>query len=442
MTNRMLRAALTATTTSRASRAALVAALLLWAAACGARHRPPALPTARPEALGLAPAALARIAQTLQPLVDSGQVSGIYAVIARHGRIGWERTFGWRDLAARDPLRRDDVFRIYSMTKPVTAVGVLRLVDEGKVALDDPVSKYIPAFARVKVFAGGTADAPVLADPTSPITIRELLNHTSGLAYGLTSGPPDTIFSRAKLYDARLTLAQFADSLARIPLLFQPGTRWSYSSGLDVAGRVIEVASGKPLDRFLEDEVFRPLGMRDTGFRIRPDMRDRLATVYEPGPDGRLRPLGADDPLFPMFEPGARFLWGSGGLVTTPDDFLRFAQMLLGGGSLAGVRILRPETVALMTHNTLAPAFTPISFGGLGDRTYGFGLGVAVRVDTVGAARPGPPGIYRWSGYLGTYFWVDPANDLVAMVWTQLSPGSRVPLEATFQRLVYAAIAR
>ncbi len=422
------------------ARAVVAGACVLLAPACAA-HRKPALPPARPEALGLSPAALDRIAPALQPFVDSGKVPGLYTVIVRRGRIGYEHTLGWMDLARRAPMRRDAIFRIYSMTKAVTAAGVLRLVDEGKVALDDPVSKYIPAFARVKVFAGGTAEAPVLADPASPITVRELLNHTSGLPYGLTDSPVDTIFGRAKLYDPRITLQQFADSLARIPLLFSPGTRWSYSSGLDVAGRIIEVASGKTLDAFLEDEIFRPLGMRDTGFRIRPDMRDRLVTVYEIGPGGALQPL-VNDPLLPMFEPDARFLWGSGGLLSSPDDYLRFAQMLLNGGTFGGTRILRPETVALMTHNSLPPQLTPVSFGGLGDRTYGFGLGVAVRVDTVGAARPGPAGIFRWSGYLGTYFWVDPANDLIAMIWTQLSPASRYPLEPTFQRLVYGALVR
>ena len=268
-----------------------------------ASHRPPTLPAATPAALGLSPAALARIGPALQPLVDSGKVSGIYAVIVRHGRIGCEWTSGSMDLEPREPMRRDAIFRVYSMTKPVTTVGVLRLVEDGKLALDDPVSKYIPAFAHVKVFAGGTVDAPVLADPTSPITVRELLNHTSGLPYGLTSAPADSIYTRAKLYNPATTAEQFADELARIPLLFQPGTRWSYSSGLDVAGRVIEVASGQPLDRFLEDEVFRPLGMHDTGFHIRPDMRARLTGAYEPGPDGRLRPMPADDPLLPMFEP-------------------------------------------------------------------------------------------------------------------------------------------
>ena len=450
--------------TSRILRVLPALAWIAAATACAA-HRRPALPTAGAETLGLAVAALRNIAPALQPLVDSGRVSGIYAVIARHGQIGYERTFGWLDLASRQPLRRAAIFRIYSMTKPVVAVGVLRLVEDGRLGLGDPVAKYIPAFAQVKVFAGGTADAPVLKDPDSPITVRQLLNHTSGLAYGLTSSPVDTIYTRAQLYDASRTLAQFTDSLARIPLHFSPGTGWSYSAGLDVAGRVIEVASGQTLDRFLEEQIFRPLGMRDTGFRIRPEMRGRIATVYEPAPDGALQPIGPDR-LMAMFEPDARFLWGSGGLLSTPDDYLRFAHMLLNGGAFGDVRILRPETVALMTHNTLPPELTPVSYGSVSDSTYGFGLAVAVRVDSARAARPalaspgapppggcaqaqnhrcagpGPVGIFRWSGYLGTYFWVDPVHDLIAMVWTQLSPGSRVPLERTFQELVYSALTR
>ena len=415
-----------------------VSTCLITAASC-ATHREPALPTATPEALGLSPAALERIGPALQSFVDAGSVSGIYAVVARHGHIGWERTFGRLDLARDEPMRRDAIFRIYSMTKPVIAVGILILVEDGRVSLDEPVATYIPAFAGVEVFAGGTADAPVLEEPTTPITVRQLLNHTSGLAYGLTSGPADTIFRRAQLYDAGRTLEQFTDSLARLPLLFSPATRWSYSSGIDVAGRVIEVASGQPLDRFLEERIFRPLGMRDTGFRIRSGTRERLATVYAGSPDGRLRALEADR-LLAMFEPEARFLWGSGGLLSTPDDFLRFAQMLLNGGRLEETRIMRPESVALMTENSLPPELTPVSYSALEDPGYGFGLGVAVKVEGAGAATSGPAGLFRWSGYLGTYFWVDPANDLIAMVWTQHSPGGRYPLQATFQGLVYEAV--
>jgi CubicO group peptidase (beta-lactamase class C family) len=418
----------------------LAAAGVCVTASCGVR-REPALPVASAEALGFSPTALDRIAPALEAFVDAGNVSGIYAVIARHGRIAYERTFGWKDVAQREPLRRDDIFRIYSMTKPVVAVGILRLVDDGMLGLDDAVSKYIPSFANMKVFAGGTAEAPILEAPASPITVRHLLNHTSGLAYGLTGGPVDTIFTRANLYDASRTLAAFTDSIAAIPLLFSPGTGWSYSSGIDVAGRLIEVVSGRTLDRFLETEIFQPLGMRDTGFRIRPETRRRLATVYDRGEDGTLQPLG-EDGLMAMFEPEARFLWGSGGLLFTPDDYLRFAQMLLNGGALGDVRILRPETVALMTHNTLPAELMPVSYSSLDDPTYGFGLGVAVKVDTAGATRPGPAGIFRWSGYLGTYFWVDPANDMIAMVWTQLSPGAAVSLDTRFQELVYSALVR
>ena len=422
-----------------------MAALLYLAAASAAcsRAREPAPPhgTDPVAAPAISPEAQERITAALTPFVETGMVAGIHAVVVRSDRTVYEHTLGWSDVGSRAPLRRDAIFRIYSMTKPVVAAGVLRLVDEGSLHLDDPVSRYIPSFARVRVFAGGTADSPVLEPPASPITIRQLLNHTSGLAYGLTEGPVDTIFRRANLYRAERGLEEFMDSLARIPLLFHPGTGWSYSSGLDVAGRVIEVASGQPLDRFLEERIFRPLRMRDTGFRIRPETRERIATVYRYGPDGALEPV-TGTPLMAMFEPEARFLWGSGGLLSTPDDQLRFLRMLLNGGELDGVRVLRPETVALMTRNTLPPELVPVRSWMLEDPTYGFGLGVAVRVDTAGATRPGPPEIFRWSGYLGTYFWVDPVNELIAMVWVQHSAGSRMPIEEVFQRAVYGEMER
>jgi CubicO group peptidase (beta-lactamase class C family) len=402
------------------------------------RSRAAALPTAPPAALGLSRAGLDRLEATLEAFVDSGQVGGIYAVIERGGMVGWERTYGWRDVQARDRLERDDIFHIYSMTKPVVAVGLLILVDDGVVDLDDPVSRWIPAFADVRVFAGGTADDPVLEAAPSP-TVRQLLNHTAGLPYGLTRGPADSIFARARLYHAARPLPEFADSLATMPLLFRPGTAWSYGSGLDVAGRIIEVASGRSLDEFLRERLFEPLGMEDTGFRVRPGTRDRVVTPYERGDDGRLQTL-AGDGLMAMFEPGARFLWGSGGILSTPDDFLRFARMLANGGELEGVRILRRATVARMTRNTLPPELTPVSYGALPDSTYGFGLGVAVKVDSAGSALPAPVGTFRWSGYLGTYFWVDPVHDLVAMVWTQHSPGRLYPIEHRFQEGVYAAL--
>ncbi|HEY0810673.1 MAG TPA: serine hydrolase domain-containing protein [Longimicrobiales bacterium] len=415
-----------------------MAAVLVATMSCAGTRR--ALPTASPENLGLSAEGLRRISTALQGYVDAGKVSGIYAVIARRGQIGYEQTFGLRDLQRRDPMTRNAVFRIYSMTKPVVGAGALLLVDQRKISLDDPVSKYIPAFANVKVYAGGSADAPQLRAPDSIMTVRHLLTHTSGLPYGLTNLPVDTIFRRASLYNASSTLAQFADSIARIPLLFSPGSAWSYSSALEIVGRIIEVASGKTLDRFLDDELFTPLGMRETTFRMQPALQRRLATLYAHDNGGPLQEVRGG--LLAMYEPDARFLWGSGGLLSTPDDYLRFAQMLLNGGELDGRRILSRQSVSEMMRNQLPAALTPVSGPPMMDEGYGQGLAGAVLVDSARAALPGSPGIYRWSGYVGTYFWIDPRNELIAMVWTQLSPGRAYPLEQDFQKLVYAALQR
>ena len=338
--------------------------------ACAATR--PALPTAEPAALGLTESALAHIEPALQAYVDSGKLAGSYAVIVRHGRIGYERTVGWRDRARRAPLRRDAIFRIYSMTKPVVAAGVLRLVDQGKLALNDPVAKYIPAFAHVQVYAGGSADQPILRAPDSVMTVRHLLTHTAGLSYGLTDTPADSIFRRANLYDAAHTLAQFADSLARVPLLFSPGSAFNYSSAIDVVGRVIEVASGQRLDRFLEEQIFAPLGMRNTSFRIQSDRKGRIATLYARAPDGRLEEVQGG--LMAMYEPAARFFWASGGLLSTPDDYLRFAQMLLNGGEFEGKRLLSRGSISELMRNQLPATLTPLSGSPMMDGGYGFGL--------------------------------------------------------------------
>ena len=413
-----------------------ILALVLLSASCAGTHR---LPSGRAAALGFSESELARIQPALQAYVDSGKYAGIYAVIVRHGQIAYEQAVGYADVAKGKRLGRDDVFRIYSMTKPVVSAGLLKLVDQRKVQLDDPVSKYIPAFANMNVYVGGSADQPQLRAADSQMTVRQLLTHTSGLGYGTTSSPVDTIFLRAKLYDASHTLEQFADSLAKLPLMFSPGTGWNYSSGIDVVARVIEVASGKPLDRFLHDEIFEPLDMQHTGFRKQGYLRKHLAALYERGPDGRLQPIGSDG-LQAMYEPNAKFLWGSGGLLSTVDDYLRFTQMLLNHGELNGVRVLSRESVDAMSHNQLPAFLTPLKNRPSYERGYGYGLAVSVLVDSTQATLPGPNGIYRWSGYVGTYFWIDPANDMVAMVWSQLSPGRRYPLEQEFQKLVYGAL--
>ena len=403
----------------------------------GCAGRPPALPTAAPAQNGLIEAELDRIGPALQAYIDSGKVGGIYAVIARNGYISYEQTFGWADIERRRRLERDAVFRIFSMTKPVVAAGALKLVDQGKISLDDPVSKYIPAFANVRVFAGGTADAPITQPADSAMTIRHLLVHTNGLGYGLTRSPVDTIFLRASLYNPSWTLAEFADSVTKLPLHFSPGTRWGYSSAIDIVGRVIEVASGQTLDVFLDQQIFQPLGMRETSFRWRRELRKRATTLYQPGPNGTLQVV--KEGLLRMYEPEARFLWGSGGLLSTPDDFLRFGQMLLNRGEFNGVRVLSEASVAEMTRNQLSPQLMPQGRSML-DAGYGFGLAGSVLVDANASEMPGAAGIYRWSGYVGTYFWIDPQNRLLAMIWTQLSPGNTYPLEDEFQRMVYRAL--
>lgn len=411
--------------------------LLLIVGACATWKT--ALPTAQPELLGFSPAGLDSITPKLQAYVDSGKYAGVYAVVARRGQIVYEQTLGWSDLERARRLKRNDVFRIYSMTKPITAAGIMKLVDQGKLSLDDPVAKYIPSFATVKVFRGGTADQPILEDAETVMTVRQLLVHTSGLAYGTTRSPVDTIFLRARVYDAQRTLEQFADSVARLPLMFSPGKGWNYSSGIDVAARVIEAASGMPYNKFLEREIFEPLDMQHTGFRKRGYLKKRLTTLYQHSPERTLQEVSSDG-LQAMFEPDAKFLWGSGGLLSVPDDYLRFAQMMLNGGELNGVRVLSRESVHAMTHNQLPDSLTPLRSRPSYERGYGYGLAMSVLVDSTQATVPAGIGTYRWSGYVGTYFWNDPRNELIAMVWTQLSPGRTYPLEQHFQQLVYAAM--
>ncbi|MFN0181214.1 MAG: serine hydrolase domain-containing protein [Gemmatimonadales bacterium] len=399
------------------------------------------LPTTRPDDIGLSAEALDRIAPALQAYVDSGKLAGIVGVVARRGKVGYARAVGWMDAERRVPMRTDGVFRIYSMTKPIIAAGILKLVEQGKARLDDPVANFVPAFAEVKVYAGGAAAAPQVKAPDGPITLTHLLTHTAGLTYGYFGQTPvDSMYRRANLMPATRTTAQFADSLARLPLLFSPGSAWTYSVSIDLLGRVIEVASGQPLDRFLHAEIFTPLGMRETGFRVRPEMEGRIPVLYTRGPDGRLRPnpqLLADG-----YQPTSQFLSGGGGLLSTPADYLRFAQMLLNGGELDGRRVLTRESVAQMTRNHLAPTLTPIAGPIVGHSGYGHGLGGIVLVDSTRSGLPGSPGIYRWWGYAGTFFWIDPKTDLIGMVWTQLVPGRTYPLEQDFQRLVYSAITR
>jgi len=398
------------------------------------------LPRARPADVGLSAAALERIGPALQAYVDSGKLPGLLAVVARHGKLAYVGTVGSMDVEHRRAMRSDAVFRIYSMTKPITSTAVMQLYERGKLRLDDPVSKYIPAFAGVKVYAGGSAAQPVLRDPERRMTVADLLIHTAGLTYGpFGNSPVDTIYRRARLFEPHWTSAQLADSLARLPLAFSPGAKWNYSFAIDVLGRIVEVVSGTTLDRYLDSALFRPLGMRMTAFHATQGMDGHIIPAYARGADGKLHAMS---PLLsPEFTAEGRLLSGGGGLLSTVGDYLRFAQMLLNGGELDGNRILQRETVELMMQNHLPPDLTPIAI----TRDWppgrsGFGYGGAVRVDS-NSAVPGSPGMFRWAGYGTTFFWIDPKADLIAMIWTQYLPVTEHwSLDSQFQRLVYAAV--
>ena len=397
------------------------------------------LPVARPEDVGLSSAALDRIPYALQRYIDSSKMAGAVVAVARHGKLAYVRAVGLMDVDSAKPMRTDAIFRIMSMTKPLVSVGAMRLVERGQLSLDEPVTKYIPAFSSTKVYASGSVAEPAFKQPDRVMTVRDLLRHTSGLTYGFFSSTiADSIIRRAAPFNATLTLAQGIDSLARVPLAFSPGTGFGYGYSTDALARVVETVSGKSLDRFLDDEVLRPLRMMETAHHARPEWLPRIPRLYSVTPAGlRTGP----NLLSAMYLPEGKHLSGGGNMLSTVSDYLRFAQMMLNGGELDGVRVLKRKTVALMTRNQLPASLTPIQnpllFVSPG---YGFGLGFAVLVDSAASGLPGNPGMYRWWGINNTYFWVDPKADLIGMVLTQLSPGRPVALEQEFQRLVYSAI--
>ena len=416
-----------------AAAAALAPAALAQSSAQDADAAHAGLPVADPGAVGMSAAGLARIVPAMQAYVDDGRLAGVMTMVARRGQVVHWEAVGTRDTAAGDPLERDDIFRIYSMTKPVTSAAVMVLVEEGKVALDDPLSKFVPEFAGAQVLTDGGGRAA--AD--GPVTVEHLLTHTSGLTYGFFGDSAvDRLYNEANPLDRADSLDDFARRVAELPLVASPGTRWNYSVSTDVLGRVVEVASGQAFDAFVAARILEPLGMDDTAFRVPAGKRGRFTASYEQR-GGRL--VVADSPVDEYTRPPA-FPSGGGGLTSTASDYVRFAQMLLAGGSLDGVRILAPETVAQMRANRLPDALVPIELGTFLSAGYGFGLGFAVLVDAGASPEPDHDGVFRWAGAANTFFWIDPEAELVGMVWTQFFPFAAYDLEREFQTLVYAAI--
>ncbi len=371
----------------------------------------------------LSPEKLAGIDPAVEALIDEGRYKGAITVVARGGKIAHFRAFG--------DLRSDSILRIYSMTKPIVSVAVMMLVEAGKVAIDDPVANYLPEFARVRVFESGER-----VSPRRPPTVRDLLRHTAGLTYGsFSDSPVDKLYREADLLRRDHTIESMVSELCELPLLYHPGERWHYSVSVDVLGAVVEAASGEALDGFLRTRIFEPLGMRDTGFAVSEAQRSRFATNYGPEHDGSgLRVI--DDPAQSRYLTTPKFLSGGGGLVSTADDYLKFALVLAGGGEWGGVRLLETATVAEMTRNQLSESLLPIAIGSPRPGT-GFGLGVSVRVAEEPRARRGE---YGWGGLASTQFWVSPETGLVVLTLAQ-----HIPYTDTIQRrvlpIVYDAVA-
>ncbi|MFI9803438.1 serine hydrolase domain-containing protein [Streptomyces sp. NPDC052301] len=375
--------------------------------------------------------------------VDEGHLPGYLVALARGGRVAHLTTYGLRDVAAGLPVERDTLWRIYSMTKPVTAVAVLMLAEEGRLSLDDPLDRHLPAFADPRVYEGGSG-ADVRARPAAgPILIRHLLTHTAGLTFGFYhKHPVDALYRESGLeysVPPGADLAHTVEVYARMPLQFDPGTQWNYSVASNVLGRVVEVVSGQPLDAFFAERILRPLGMLDTGFHIRPEQAQRLAELYRETDDGGIEPV-AGLPVHGR----PRFLSGSGGLVSSAHDFHRFMEMLRRGGELDGVRLLPAEAVARMTRNQLPGGAILRAFGApvhqeAGNDGLGFGFNVSVVVDPSRTFAPSRAGTYGWTGAATTAFWVDPARDLTVQFLSQVRPRT-LKVFPELRRLVHEAV--
>ena len=374
---------------------------------------------------GLASAPLTAATQVLQRHVDEHKIAGAVAMVARHGKLGYMATVGYQDLTTRALMTERTMFRIYSMTKPVTAVAVMMLLEQGRLTLDDPVSKYLPEFSAVMVRERDGALRP----PSRAVTIRDLLLHVSGLEHRTSE-----VYRQADVRSRSIDLAQFVRNVVRVPLMEDPGTRYRYSESTTVLGRLIEVVSGQRFDAFLETRIFTPLRMVDTGFYAKPAQRPRLATVYAPIAGGSLRPIELE--TVPFTEPPA-LLEGAVGLLSTAPDFLRFSQMLLGRGELDGVRILKSESVDAMVQNALPDAV----LASRGNGVMGWGLGNVNIVMKPEALRyPANRGEYGWDGTAGTIFWNDPATGTVMLLLTQSSPADPDNLRQRFKTAAQAAV--
>jgi CubicO group peptidase (beta-lactamase class C family) len=401
------------------------------AAKHAAAPQTPPLSQAKPESLGLSSVRLQRMSDAFQREIDKGTIPGVTAMVARRGQIGWFEALGRQSPAASTPMAPNSIFRIFSMTKPIASVGIMMLLEEGHLLLGDPVAKYIPEFAHQKV--GVESNGKLNLVPLNrPITIQDLLRHTSGITYDHTGNSlVQQLYQQAPLRSRKITSAEHAALVASLPLICQPGVEWNYSRSTDILGRIIEVVSGKSLSAFLTERILAPLQMAETAFHTGQENADRLAEPFATDPW-----TGEKVQLFNMLEQPVMES-GGGGLVSTTMDYARFCQMLLDGGTLDGVRIIGRKTLELMASDHLGPGVKVQ--GTLVQPGHSFGLGFAVRTHQGMAPFAGSVGQFFWSGMGGTFFWIDPKEELFAVFMSQ-GPGQREYTRTLVRSLVYAAV--
>ena len=400
-----------------------------------------------PRAAGFCPKKLERLSTHLQErYITPEKISGCQVLVKRRGVAAFSASMGQMDLARQKPMAADTIFRIYSMTKPVTSIALMMLFEEGRFQLTDPVFKFIPSWRSHRVWVEGDGDAMITKAPASPLTIQHLLCHTAGLTYGgFLPGlelPVDAAYGAAGISrNGGYTLETFAEKLANVPLLYDPGTRWSYSMATDVCGYLVQMISGQPFETFLRERLFEPLEMPDTGFTVPDDKLHRFAACYERGPDKALRLQ--DDPETSRYRTAPKAPSGAGGLVSTMSDYSHFCDMLIQRGSFKGKQLISPTTLALMTRNHLGQSsLAEMAVGGFSETTnngVGFGLGFASTVDAAASGTVGE-GDFYWGGLASTLFWVDPIEDLYAIFMTQLIPSSIFNFRGQIKNIVYGSL--
>jgi CubicO group peptidase (beta-lactamase class C family) len=391
----------------------------------------PPLPEAKPESIGLSTNRLQKMSDAFKREIDKGTIPGVTVLVARHGKVGWFDAIGRQSPSASTPMTHNSIFRIFSMTKPIVSIGIMMLLEEGRLLLGDPVAKYIPEFADQKVGIENKGKLD-LVPIERPMTIQDLLRHTSGITYDHTGNSlVQQLYQQSRLRSRKITNAEHAAIVASLPLVCQPGAEWNYSRSTDILGRIIEVVSGQTLGTFLTERILAPLQMTETGFHTGEENAGRLAEPFPADPW-----TGEKVQLFNMLEKPAMES-GGGGLVSTTMDYARFCQTLLNGGSLDGVRIIGRKTLELMASDHLSPDIKVQ--GAMLAPGHSFGLGFAVRTEQGMAPFAGSVGQFFWSGVAGTFFWIDPKEDLLAVLMAQ-GPGQRDHLRTLVRSLVYAAV--